>query len=68
MTALSDVDGMSIRGRAILVVGGHTSVSNFTSVNFLASATGVTSGNILVTVTQTNGGLFAGNRVYVSAH
>jgi hypothetical protein len=68
MTTLSDADGMSIRGQAILVVVGHSFISNYQSVNFLASATGVTSGTIVVAFSQSNGGLFTGSGSTASAH
>ncbi len=72
MTTMSDVDGMSIRGQAILVVFAHTSLSTGSSADVLASATGVTSGFISVAVTQSfttsKGFLLAGSMTTASAH
>jgi hypothetical protein len=52
MTTMSDADGMSIRGQAILVVTAHTFIPNHNKVDVVASATGVTSGFISVAVTS----------------
>jgi hypothetical protein len=72
MTTMSDADGMSIRGQAILVVFAHTFLSTGSSADVLASATGVTSGFISVSVTQSfntsKGSLFAGSVGTASAH
>ena len=53
MTRMSDADGMSIRGQAILVVTAHSFISNHNSVDVVASASGVTSGFISVAVSST---------------
>jgi hypothetical protein len=72
MTRMSDADGMSIRGQAILVVTAHSFISNHNSVDVLASASGVSSGFISVSVTSSfttsKGGLFTGSVGTASAH
>jgi hypothetical protein len=72
MTTMSDADGMSIRGQAILVAFDHTFISNHNQVDVVASASGVTSGFIGVGVTSSfttsKDFLVTGGMVTVSAH
>jgi hypothetical protein len=72
MTTMSDADGMSIRGQAILVAFDHTFISNHNQVDVVASASGVTSGFIGVAVTSSfttsKDFLVTGGMVAVSAH
>jgi hypothetical protein len=72
MTTMSDADGMSIRGQAVVVVAAHSFISNHNQVDVLASASGVTFGFISVGVTSSfttsKGFLVTGSMTTASAH